>query len=83
MEPTLELLKEQQQAVRELFQHPGWEIYLNLWNDLMKQYGGVLQSSKDLQVEVPRAQGALEVLTKLHNRMIEFSKDEELEDVNG
>jgi hypothetical protein len=49
----------------------------------MKQYGGVLQSSKDLQVEVPRAQGALEVLTKLHNRMIEFSKDEEMEDVNG
>ncbi len=60
----------------------GWELYLLKFNDLLKQYGATLETSHDLQVEVPRAQGAMQALGKIHNEMLDL-KNENLEEKNG
>jgi hypothetical protein len=53
-------------------------VYNRLWNDLVQQYGGSLQTER-APWKLYKAQGAVEALSKIHNRMIEL-KEEKLEE---
>jgi hypothetical protein len=56
-------------------------VYNRLWNDLVQQYGGSLQTER-APWKLYKAQGAVEALSKIHNRMIEL-KEEKLEEKDG
>lgn len=70
-EEVRKVLEEQAEDLEALERNPGFQVVLEIWNNLQVQYGSMLEGSDEVK-ELYRAQGALEALRRLHNERIMY-----------
>ena len=75
---SLELEPEDKRKLAALLEEPGWVVIHKMEVSLLQEHHNRLVSSREL-VDVARAQGAIEALTRLHNWVVDTVKEEQVE----